>query len=73
MSAIRDKKRNHSIQAQVKKQILEQSNHLLKAKIIQTRFQVLVNGNNLIIKNTIQLQDIQVVKVIDFYEIIYPI
>ena len=67
------KKRSHSIQAQVKKQILEQFNHLLKAKIIQTRFQVLVNGNNFITKDNIQLQDIQAAKVIYFYEIIYPI
>ena len=67
------KKRSHSIQAQLKKQILEQFNHLLKAKIIQTRFQVLVNENNFITKDNIQLQDIQAAKVIYFYEIIYPI
>ena len=62
-----------STQAQVKKQILEQFNHLLKAKIIQTRFQVLVNENNFITKDNIQLQDIQAAKVIYFYENIYPI
>ena len=67
------KKRSHSIQAQVKKEILEQFNHLLKAKIIQTRFQILVNENNFITKDNIQLQDIQAAKVIYFYEIIYPI
>jgi hypothetical protein len=67
------KNRSHSIQAQVKKQILEQFNHLLKAKIIQTRFQVLVNENNFITKDNIQLQDIQAAKIIYFYEIIYPI
>jgi hypothetical protein len=67
------KNRSHSIQAQVKKQILEQFNHLLKAKIIQTRFQVSVNENNFITKDNIQLQDIQAAKVIYFYEIIYPI
>jgi hypothetical protein len=67
------KNRSHYIQAQVKKQILEQFNHLLKAKIIQTRFQVSVNENNFITKDNIQLQDIQAAKVIYFYEIIYPI
>ena len=67
------KSRSHSIQAQVKKEILEQFNHLLKAEIIQTRFQVSVNENNFITKDNIQLQDIQAAKVISFYEIIYPI
>ena len=69
----RYKKRSHSIQAQVKKEILDQFNHLLKAKIIQPRFQVLVNGNNFISKDNIQLQDIYAAKLIYFYEIIYPI
>ena len=69
----RYKKRSHSIQAQVKKEILDQFYHLLKAKIIQPRFQVLVNGNNFISKDNIQLQDIYAAKVIYFYEIIYPI
>lgn len=67
------KNRSHSIQAQVKKQILEQFNQLLKAKIIQTRFQVSVNGNNFITKDNLQLQDIQAAEVIFFYEIIHPI
>lgn len=65
--------RSHSIQTQVKKQILEQFNQLLKAKIIQHRFQVSVNGNNFITKDNLHLQDIQAAKVIYFYEIIYPI
>ena len=69
----RCKNRSHSIQAQIKKQILEQFYHLLKTKIIQPRFQVLVNWNNFITKDNIQLQDIQAAKVIYFYEIIYPI
>lgn len=69
----RYKKRSHSIQAQVKKQILDQFYHLLKAKIIQPKFKVSVNGNNFITKDNIQLQDIQAAKVIYFYEIIYPI
>ena len=69
----RYKKRSHSIQAQVKKEILNQFYLLLKAKIIQPRFQVLVHGNNFITKDNIQLQDIQAAKVIYFYEIIYPI
>lgn len=67
------KNRNHSIQAQVKKHILEQFNHLLKAKIIQTRFQVSVNGNNFITKDNLQLQDIQAAEVLFFYETIHPI
>ena len=67
------KKRSHSIQAQVKKEILDQFNNLLKSKIIEPRFQVSVNGNNFITKENIQLQDIQAAKVIYFYEIIYPI
>lgn len=67
------KNRNHSIQAQVKKHILEQFNHLLKAKIIQTRFQVSVNGNNFLTKDNLQLQDIQAAEVLFFYEIIHPI
>ena len=65
--------RSHFIQSQVKKQILDQFYYLLKAKIIQPRFQVSVNGNNFIAKENIQLQDIQVIKVVYFYEIIYPI
>ena len=56
-----------------KKEILDQFYHLLKAKIIQPRFQLLVNKNNFISKDNIQLQDIQAAKVIYFYEIIYPI
>ena len=67
------KKRSNSIQAQVKKDIVKQFNHLLKAKIIEPRFQISVNGNNFITKDNIQLQDIHTAKVIYFYEIIYPI
>ena len=46
---------------------MEQFNQLLKAKIIQTRFQVSVNGNNFITKDNLQLQDIQVAEVILFF------
>ena len=67
------KKRSHSIQAQVKKDILDQFNQLLKSNIIEPRFQLSVNGNNFITKDNIKLQDIQVAEVIYFYEIIYPI
>ena len=66
------KKRSHSVQAQVKKQILEQFHYLLKAQIIQTRFQVSVNGK-VISKDNIQLQDLHTAEVIIFYEIIYPV
>lgn len=67
------KKRSHSIQAQVKKEILDQFNNLLKYKIIEPRFQLLVNDNNFIINDNIQLQDIQEAELIYFYEIINPI
>ena len=67
------KKRSYSIQAQIKKDILEQFHKLLKAKIIEPRFQISVNGNNYITKDNLQLQDIQAAEVIYFYEIIYPI
>ena len=67
------KNRSHSIQAQVKKQILEQFYQLLKAKTIQPRFQVSVNGNNFITKDNLQLQDIHAAEVIFFYEIINSI
>ena len=69
----RYKKRSHSIQAQVKKDILDQINSLLKSKIIEPRFQVSFNDNNFIPKNNIQLQDLHTAEVIIFYEIIYPI
>lgn len=69
----RYKNRSHSVQAQVKKQILEQFHQLVKAKIIQPRFQVLVNGNKFVTKDNLQLQDIQKVQVIWFYEIIHQI
>ena len=42
-------------------------------KIIQTRFQVSVNGNNFISKDNLQLQDIQAAEVLFFYETIHPI
>jgi hypothetical protein len=67
------KKRSHSIQAQVKKEISHQFNNLIKSKIIEPRFQVSVNGNNPITKDNIQIQDIHSAEVIYFYEIIYPI
>lgn len=53
--------------------MLEQFNQLLKAKIIQPQFQLLVNGNNFITKQNLQLQDIHAVEVIFFYEIIHQI
>ena len=67
------KKRSHSIQAQVKKEISHQFNNLIKSKIIEPRFQVSVNRNNPITKDNIQIQDIHSAEVIYFYEIIYPI
>ena len=67
------KKRSHSIQAQVKKEISHQFNNLIKSNIIEPRFQVSVNGNNPITKDNIQIQDIHSAEVIYFYEIIYPI
>nr|YP_010283342.1 hypothetical protein MKU01_pgp032 [Psammodictyon constrictum]ULD16461.1 hypothetical protein [Psammodictyon constrictum] len=70
------KKRSNSIQAQVKQEILEQFKELLKYKIIQPNFKILINSNNnnyFVNKPDIQLKDIQEAKVIYFYEIIYPI
>ena len=67
------KNRSHAIQAQVKKQILQQFHHLLKAKIIQNQFQVSVNGNTSRTKENIQLQNIQTANVIYFYETINTI
>ena len=66
-------KRNHSIQAQVKQEILDQFQNLLKYEIIEHRFQFSVDGNHFIPEESIQLEDIRSSKVIRFYEIINPI
>jgi len=70
------KKRSNSIQAQVKQDILEQFNDLLKYKIIQPKFKFSMNSNDnnsFVTKEDIQLKDIQTANLIYFYEIIYPI
>ena len=70
------KKRSNSIQAQVKQDILEQFNDLLKYKIIQPKFKFSMNSNHnnsFVTKEDIQLKDIQTANLIYFYEIIYPI
>jgi len=70
------KKRSHSIQAQVKQDIFEQFNHLLKYKIIQPKFKFSMNSNDnnsFVSKEDIHLKDIQTANLIYFYEIIYPI
>lgn len=72
----RYKKRSHSTQAQVKQDILEQFNDLLKYKIIQPKFKFSMNSNDndsFVTKEDIQLKDIQTANLIYFYEIIYPI
>ena len=66
------KKRNNSIQAQLKVDILNQFHQLLKFNIIEPIFEVSVNGT-FIKKDNIQLKDIQTVEVIHFYEIINSI
>lgn len=68
----RYKKRNNSIQAQLKVDILNQFHQLLKFNIIEPIFEVSVNGT-FIKKDNIQLKDIQTVEVIHFYEIINSI
>lgn len=70
------KKRSHSIQAQVKQDIFEQFNDLLKYKIIQPKFKFSMNSNDnnsFVTKEDIQLKHIQTANLIYFYEIIYPI
>lgn len=72
----RYKKRSHFTQAQVKQDILEQFNDLLKYKIIQPKFKFSMNSNDndsFVTKEDIQLKDIQTANLIYFYEIIYPI
>jgi len=62
-----------TIQAQVKQEILDQFQNLLKYEIIAHRFQFSVDGNHFISEESIQLEDIRSSKVIRFYEIINPI
>lgn len=64
-------KRSNSIQAQVKREILQEFQNLLKYEIIQPKFEFSVDGNYFIQKNNIQLEDIRSYKVIHFQEIIH--
>ena len=67
------KNRRNSFQSDVKKDILDHFDQLIKTKIIKPRFKILVDGNNFLTKDNFQSQDIHVAKIIWFYEIIYPI
>jgi hypothetical protein len=64
-------KRSNSIQAQVKREILQEFQNLLKYEIIQPKFEFSVDENHFIQKDKIQLEDIRSYKVIHFQEIIY--
>ena len=64
-------KRSNSIQAQVKREILQEFQNLLKYEIIQPKFEFSVDGNHFIQKYNIQLEDIRSYKVIHFHEIIH--
>ena len=64
-------KRSNSIQAQVKRKILQEFQNLLKYEIIQPKFEFSVDGNHFIQKYNIQLEDIRSYKVIHFQEIIH--
>jgi hypothetical protein len=64
-------KRSNSIQAQVKREILQEFQNLLKYEIIQPKFEFSVDGNHFIQKHNIQLEDIRSYKVICFQEIIH--
>lgn len=64
-------KRSNSIQAQVKREILQEFHNLIKYEIIQSKFQFSADGNNFIQKYDIQLEDIRSYKVIHFQEIIH--
>lgn len=64
-------KRSNSIQAQVKREILQEFHELIKFEIIQPKFQFSADGNNFIQKYDIQLEDIRSYKVIHFQEIIH--
>ena len=57
-------KRSKSIQAQVKREILQQFQSLLKYEIIQPKFKFSVDGNHFIQKYNIQLEDIRSYKLI---------
>ena len=64
-------KRSNSIQAQVKREVLQEFHNLLKYKIIQPEFEFSVDGNYFTQKYNIQLEDIRSYKIIHFYEIIH--
>jgi len=70
----RYKKRRNSLQAEVKKEILNEFQNLLKYKIIEDRFIFQSkDGQQIFSKDNIQLEDIKSSKYFYFYEIIYPI
>ena len=65
--------RNHSLQAQVKKELFQEFKNLIESKVIESKFEVSVDGNHFIKTETIQLEDLKKSKYIRFYEKIDPI
>lgn len=65
--------RNHSIQAQVKQELFQAFQHLIKYKVIESKFEVSIDKNKFVTKKNIQLDDIRAFKIILFYETILPI
>lgn len=67
-------KRRHSIQANIKRDIIHEFQNLLKFKIIESRFLFQGKDNQSIIeKDLIEIEDLISSKYIIFYEIITPI
>ena len=62
---------NHLIQAQVKREMLQEFQNLLKYEIIQPKFKFSIDENHFIQKYNIQLEDIRPYKVIHFQEVIH--
>ena len=67
-------KQRNSIQAQVKREIIQEFNTLIQYKIIEPKFLFQLKDNQqLIYKEDIQLRDIQSSEFIYFYEILHSI
>ena len=67
-------KRRHSIQANIKREIIHEFHNLLKYKIIESRFLFQGKDNQQIIeKDFIEIEDLISSKFIIFYEVIPPI
>ena len=67
-------KRRHSIQANIKRDVIHEFQNLIKFKIIESRFLFQSKYNQPIIqKDLIEIEDLISSKYIIFYEIITPI